>query len=53
VWLGAGATVVGGVTIGRGSVVAAGSVVTQDVEPFSIVAGVPARLVRGRKPRPA
>jgi acetyltransferase-like isoleucine patch superfamily enzyme len=51
VWLGADTTVVGGVTIGRGSVVAAGSVVTQDVEPYSIVAGVPAKLVRGRKPQ--
>ena len=48
VWLGAGATVVGGVTVGRGSVVAAGSVVTRDVEPFSIVAGAPAKLVRTR-----
>jgi acetyltransferase-like isoleucine patch superfamily enzyme len=39
------------VTIGRGSVVAAGSVVTKDVEPYSVVAGVPARLVRSRKPQ--
>jgi acetyltransferase-like isoleucine patch superfamily enzyme len=50
VWLGAGCTVVGGVTIGRGSVVAAGAVVTGDVEPWSVVAGVPARLVRSREP---
>jgi acetyltransferase-like isoleucine patch superfamily enzyme len=49
VWLGAGATVTGGVTVGRGSIVAAGSVVTRDVEPFSIVAGVPAALVRSRR----
>ena len=48
VWLGAGSTVVGGVTVGRGSVVAAGAVVTADVEPYSVVAGVPARLVRSR-----
>ena len=52
VWLGAGATVVGGVTIGRGSIVAAGSVVTRDVEPFSVVAGVPAALVRSRLTNP-
>jgi acetyltransferase-like isoleucine patch superfamily enzyme len=38
------------VTIGRGSVVAAGSVVTRDVEPYSLVAGVPAKLVRSRTP---
>lgn len=50
VWLGAGAIVAGGVTIGRGSVVAAGSVVTRDVEPYSVVAGVPAKLVRSRTP---
>jgi acetyltransferase-like isoleucine patch superfamily enzyme len=48
VWLGAGATVVGGVTVGRGSILAAGSVVTKDVAPFSVVAGVPATLVRTR-----
>ena len=42
-WLGAGAKVIDGVRIGRGSVVAAGAVVTQDVEPYSIVGGVPAR----------
>jgi acetyltransferase-like isoleucine patch superfamily enzyme len=50
VWLGAGTTVTGGVTIGRGSVVAAGSVVTKDVAPYSVVAGVPAKLMRSRKP---
>lgn len=45
-WIGAGAIVLGGVTVGVGSVVAAGSVVTKDVPPFTIVAGVPARAVR-------
>lgn len=49
-WIGAGTIVVAGVTIGHGSVVAAGSVVTRDVPPFSVVAGVPARLLRSRRP---
>lgn len=46
VWIGAGAIVVGGVTIGDGAVVAAGAVVTRDVPPATLVAGVPARAVR-------
>lgn len=46
--IGVNAVVLPGVTIGRGAIVGAGSVVTTDVEPFSIVAGVPARLVRRR-----
>lgn len=46
VWLGAGATVLKGVTIGHDSVVAAGAIVTRDVPPFTLVAGVPARPVR-------
>jgi acetyltransferase-like isoleucine patch superfamily enzyme len=50
VWIGADSTIVGGVTVGRGSVVAAGSVLTSDVEPYAVVAGVPARLVRSRLP---
>lgn len=45
VWIGAGATVLPGVTLGRGAVVAAGAVVTRDAPPMAIVAGVPARLV--------
>lgn len=48
VWIGANVTIVGGARIGRGSVVAAGAVVTGVVEPFSIVGGVPARLIRKR-----
>jgi acetyltransferase-like isoleucine patch superfamily enzyme len=47
-WLGAGVIVVDGVRIGRGSVVGAGAVVTRDVEPYSVVVGVPARLVAKR-----
>ncbi|MCB1356319.1 MAG: hypothetical protein KDK53_07450 [Maritimibacter sp.] len=45
-WIGAGAIVLPGVTIGTGAVVAAGAVVTRDVAPRSIVAGNPARLLR-------
>lgn len=48
VWCGANVTVLKGVTIGRGAVVAAGSVVTKDVEPYAIVAGVPAKIIRMR-----
>jgi acetyltransferase-like isoleucine patch superfamily enzyme len=48
VWIGAGATILCGTKVGDGAVVAAGSVVTRDVEPFTIVAGVPARVVRRR-----
>lgn len=49
VWLGVGATVLSGVRIGRGAVVAAGAVVTRDVPPHTIVAGVPARVVGTRQ----
>jgi acetyltransferase-like isoleucine patch superfamily enzyme len=48
VWIGANCTILPGVTIGDGTVIGAGSVVTRSVEPFCIVAGVPARLVRKR-----
>jgi acetyltransferase-like isoleucine patch superfamily enzyme len=50
VWIGTRATILPGVTLGRGSVVAAGSVVTRDVSALSIVAGVPAREVGTRDP---
>ena len=46
VWIGANAVITAGVTIGKHSVVAAGSVVTKDVPPYSIVAGNPARLLK-------
>jgi acetyltransferase-like isoleucine patch superfamily enzyme len=46
VWIGLKSTILKGVTIGRGAVVAAGSVVTKDVPPFTLVAGNPARIVR-------
>ena len=45
VWLGASVVVLGGVTVGRGSVVGAGAVVTHDLPPYSIARGVPARVV--------
>jgi acetyltransferase-like isoleucine patch superfamily enzyme len=45
VWLGYGSVVLTGLTVGRGSVVAAGSVVTRDIPPYSIAAGVPAKVV--------
>ncbi|MGQ9502985.1 MAG: acyltransferase [Anaerolineae bacterium] len=46
VWIGAGAVITDGVTIGRGAVVAAGAVVTSDVPPHTVVAGIPARIIR-------
>ena len=46
VWIAAGATIIGGVTVGENSVVAAGAVVTKDVPPNSLVAGVPAKVIR-------
>jgi acetyltransferase-like isoleucine patch superfamily enzyme len=45
-WIGAGATIIGGVTISENSVVAAGSVVTKDVPPNTLVGGNPARVIR-------
>jgi acetyltransferase-like isoleucine patch superfamily enzyme len=46
VWIGAGAIVTDGVHIGQGSVIAAGAVVTKDVPPLTVVAGVPARVIK-------
>ncbi len=50
VWIGHGAVIMPGVAIGNGAVVGANAVVTKDVAPFSIVAGVPARVLRPRFP---
>ena len=49
VWVASRAIVLPGVTIGRGAVVASGSIVTKDVPPLAIVAGVPARVIGQRK----
>jgi acetyltransferase-like isoleucine patch superfamily enzyme len=46
VWIGFGATILKGVTIGEGAIVAARSVVTRDVEPYTVVAGNPAKAIR-------
>lgn len=48
VWIGHNAIIVGNVNVGNGAVIASGSVVTKDVEPYSVVAGVPAREIRKR-----
>lgn len=48
VWVGYGATILSGVHIGQGAVVAAGAVVTKDVPPYAIVGGVPAKVIRHR-----
>lgn len=48
VWIGANVTILKGVTIGRGSVVVAGAVVTKSCPPYSIIGGVPAKVLRMR-----
>ena len=47
-WVGANAIILGGITIGKGAVIAAGSVVPKDVEPYSIVGGIPAKKIGER-----
>jgi len=47
-WLASGCSILDGVTVGRGSIIAAGCVVTKSVPPYSVVAGVPGRVVRTR-----
>lgn len=48
VWIGAGAQVLSGVSVGDGAIIAAGAIVTRDVAPYAIVGGNPARLIRYR-----
>lgn len=48
VWIGYGATVLSGVTLGKGSVVGAGALVCGDVPSYAIVAGIPAKVIRYR-----
>lgn len=50
VWIGRGAMILSGVTVGDGAIVGAGAVVGSDVAPYSVAAGVPARVVRSRFP---
>lgn len=51
VWIGAGATILPGVTVGENAVVAAGAIVTKDVEPNTIVGGNPAKLIKHIDPK--
>ena len=48
VWIGTNVTVLSGVTIGRGAIISAGAVVTKNVEPYTIVGGVPAKVIKRR-----
>jgi acetyltransferase-like isoleucine patch superfamily enzyme len=48
VWIGEKAIIIDGVTIGTGAIIAAGAVVTKDVEPYAVVGGVPAKLIKYR-----
>ena len=48
VWIGKSSIILSGITIGDGAVIAAGSIVTKDVEPYSVVAGIPAKLIKKR-----
>ncbi len=48
VWIGGRSVILQGVTLGEGAIVAAGSVVTKDVEPYTVVGGIPARKIKDR-----
>ncbi len=49
VWIGSGCRILDGVTIGEGAVVAAGAVVNKNVQPYTVVGGVPAKIIKHRK----
>ncbi len=49
VWIGAGAKIVDGVTVGQGSVIGAGAVVAGDIPPYSIAVGIPAKVIKDRR----
>lgn len=48
VWIGANVTILAGVNVGRGAIVAAGSIITKNVPPYSVVAGIPAKVIAKR-----
>jgi acetyltransferase-like isoleucine patch superfamily enzyme len=48
VWIGGGCRILDGITIGKGSVIAAGSVVNKSVDPFSVIGGIPGKLLKKR-----
>ena len=51
VWIGVRAMIMGGVTIGDGAVIGAGSIVTKDIPPYAVAVGVPAKVIRYRFPK--
>ncbi|MCO4795630.1 MAG: acyltransferase [Bacteriovoracaceae bacterium] len=51
VWIGLNATILQGVTIGKGSIIGAGAVVTKDIPPYSIAVGTPAKVISTRNPK--
>lgn len=50
VWIGSNAKIMSGVHVGDGSIIAANAVVTKDVEPYTVVGGVPAKMIKKRFP---
>ena len=48
-WIGRRVMIMAGVTIGEGCVIAAGAVVTKDIPPYSVVGGIPAKVIKNRK----
>jgi acetyltransferase-like isoleucine patch superfamily enzyme len=52
VWLGTQSVILSGVHIGKGAIVAAGAVVNQDIPPYSVAAGIPAKIIKSRLSEP-